>query len=128
MSVSDAEKQVIILMTCGPSTPSRCATPFFVASLLASMDAQVKVFLTMEAVKLAKTGVAQELVAMTGGKTILQFIRDAKDVGVKIHMCQPAMPGYEISQTDDLIDEIDEVSSGGVLADLLLSCDKVISF
>ena len=127
MAKLESEKQIVILMTCGPSTPSRCATPFFIASLLASMDAEVLVFLTMEAVQLARKGIAENLVALQGGKTVLQFIREAKMVGVQLHMCQPAMPGYEI-QAEDLIGEIDHISSGGVLADMLLGCDKVITF
>jgi hypothetical protein len=30
--------------------------------------------------------------------------------------------------TDNLIPEIDEISSGGALADMILSCDKVLFF
>lgn len=119
---------IIILMTSGPSTPERCATPFFIASLLASMDAKVKIFLTMEAVRLAVKDVADTLVAKKGGKTIIEFIREAKEVGVNIYMCLPALPGFDINATEDIIEEIDEFASGGVLADLLISCDKVISF
>lgn len=119
---------IIILMTSGPSTPERCATPFFIASLLASMDAKVKIFLTMEAVQLAVKNVADTLVAKKGGKSILHFMREAKDLGVNIHLCTPALPGYDINGADDIIEEVDELSSGGVLADLIISCDKVISF
>lgn len=128
MTLPPEEKSVVILMTCGPSTPGRCATPFFIAALLASMDAEVMVFMTMEAVRLAHKGVAEQLAAVPGGKSILQFMRDAKELGVKIHICTPALPGYDMAADIDIIDEVDELSSGGVLADMLLSCDKVITF
>lgn len=121
-------RSIIILMTSGPSTPERCATPFFIASLLASMDAKVQIFLTMEAVRLAVKDVADTLVARKGGKTIIEFMREAKELGVKIHMCLPALPGFDINVSKDVIAEVDELSSGGVLADLIISCDKVISF
>ena len=125
--LDNEEKSVVIVMTSGPSTPHRCATPFYLGSLLASMDADVKIFFTMEGVMLTKKGVAENLSAMKGGKTIIEFIRDAKTAGVKLHLCKPAMPGYEM-EIDDVIDEVDEISNAGALADLILSCDKAMFF
>ncbi len=121
-------KTVLIIMTSGPSTPHRCATPFFLGALLASMDAEVKIFFTMEGVNLMKKNVAENLRAMEGGKRVIEFIRDAKAAGVKLHVCLPALPGYQINEKLDLIPEVDERSSGGALADLILSCDKVLFF
>ncbi len=92
------------------------------------MDAEVNIFLTMEAVQLAENGVAESLAAMVGGKRIIEFIRDAKRAGVKLHLCLPALPGYDIDESKDIIDEVDALSGGGVLADLILSCDKVLTF
>jgi predicted peroxiredoxin len=127
LAADGAGKRVVIVMTSGPSTPHRCATPFFIAMLLAAMDAEVSIFFTMEGVLLTRKGVAEALRAMEGGKSILQFMREAKDGGAKLYMCRPAMPGYEIAE-DEVIAEIDEIASGGVLADLILSCDKVLFF
>ncbi|QKT04384.1 DsrE family protein [Ectothiorhodospiraceae bacterium 2226] len=126
--LDNEEKKVVIMMTSGPSTPHRCATPFFLGAILASMDAEVDLFLTMEAVKLAQRGVAENLAAMAGGKKIIEFMRDAKSAGVKLHLCLPALPGYEIDPNAEIIAEIDELSGGGVLADLVLSADRVLSF
>ena len=120
-------KTVVIVMTSGPSSPGRCATPFYLGALLASMDAEVTIFFTMEGVRLVQTGVAESLTAVQGGKRIIEFMRDAKSAGVKFHACLPALPGYDIEPVD-LIPEIDEVSSGGALADMILSCDKVLFF
>jgi hypothetical protein len=125
--VDHEEKSVVIVMTSGPSTRHRCATPFFLAALLASMDADVRLFFTMEGVRLCQRGVPENLTAMEGGKTIVEFMRDAKSAGVKFYLCRPALPGYDIDVTD-VIPEVDEVSSGGVLADLILSCDKALFF
>jgi predicted peroxiredoxin len=120
-------KSVIIVMTSGPSQAGRCATPFYLATLLASMDAQVTIFFTMEGVRLAQAGVAESLVAMEGGKKVIEFMREAKALGVRFHVCRPALPGFEIG-LGQLVPEIDEVSSGGVLADMILSNDKVLFF
>jgi predicted peroxiredoxin len=120
-------KTVVIVMTSGPSTPHRCATPFYIGAILAAMDAEVKIFFTMEGVKLCEKGVPERLTAMEGGKTILAFMRDAKAAGVRFHLCRPAMPGYEM-EVSSVIPEVDELSSGGELADLILSSDKALFF
>jgi len=120
-------KSVVIVMTSGPSTPHRCATPFYMAAILASMDAEVKIFFTMEGVRLCQKGVAENLTAMDGGKRIIEFMRDAKAAGARLYLCRPALPGYEMA-VENVIDEVDEISSGGVLADLILSCDKALFF
>ena len=120
-------KSVVIVMTSGPSTRHRCATPFYMGAILASMDAEVKIFFTMEGVKLCQKGVAEHLTAIDGGKTIIEFMRDAKAAGVRFYLCRAALPGYEM-EVDAVIDEVDELSSGGELADLLLSCDKALFF
>lgn len=126
--VDHEARMVVIVMTSGPSTPHRCATPFYLGALLASMDADVSIFFTMEGVNLVKRGVPENMAAMEGGKKIIEFIRDAKAAGVKLHVCLPALPGYKMDDKSDLIDEVDERSSGGALADLILSSDKVLFF
>lgn len=125
--LDNEEKSVVIVMTSGPSTPHRCATPFYISSVLSSMDADVSIFLTMEAVQLARAGVAENLVAMRGGKSILEFIRDAKQAGAKLYVCKPAMPGYEMDG-GEVIDEVNEIANASKMADLILSCDKSMYF
>ena len=120
-------KSVVIVMTSGPSTRHRCATPFYMAAILASMDAEVRIFFTMEGVRLCQKGIAENLTAIDGGKTIIEFMRDAKAAGVRFYLCRPALPGYEMV-VDSVIGEVDEFSSGGELADLILSCDKALFF
>lgn len=122
------EQTIVILMTSGPSTPGRCATPFYLGSILAAMDVEVHIFFTMEGVRLMERGVAEDLAAMEGGKRIIQFIRDAKRAGVVLHVCQPALPGYRIDAASDLIEEVDRVARASELADLVLRCNKVITF
>jgi predicted peroxiredoxin len=125
--IDHEEQKVVIVMTSGPTTAHRCATPFYLGALLAAMDADVTIFFTMEGVRLVKRGVPESLVAMAGGKPIIEFIREAKQAGVKLAACHPALPGYDMD-VDNLIAEIDEISSGGALADMILSCDKVLFF
>ncbi|MFN4263825.1 MAG: DsrE family protein [Thioalkalivibrionaceae bacterium] len=124
----EGEHMVVFIMTSGPSTPNRCATPFYLGAVMASMDIEVHVFFTMEGVRLVEKGVAESLRAMEGGKTILEFMRDAKRAGVTLHVCHPALPGYRIDPASDLIEEVDEVDRASTLADLILKADKVVTF
>ncbi len=126
--LDNEEQTVVIIMTSGPNEPGRCATPFYLGSVMAAMDIDVHIFFTMEGVRLMQRGVADDLRAMEGGKLIIDFIRDAKRAGVTLHVCHPALPGYKIDPATDLISEVDEVNRASELADLVLRSDKTLTF
>jgi predicted peroxiredoxin len=117
-------QQVLILVVSGPSTPARCAAPFHIATLLACMDAQVTLFLTGEAVQLAQQNIADTLRATEGGEPLLHFIRQAKDAGARLLMCR--QPGVPLDESA-LIAELDDISSGGELAQLILEAERVLT-
>ncbi|PAU54708.1 peroxiredoxin [Pseudomonas sp. PIC25] len=121
--MADAQR-VLILVASGPSTPARCAAPFHIATLLACMDADVTLYLTGEATQLAQRTVAESLRAVEGGEPVLHFIQQAKQAGARLLMCR--QPGVALDP-EALIDELDEIASGGELAQLILECDKVLS-
>ncbi|WP_017937414.1 DsrE family protein [Zestomonas thermotolerans] len=117
-------QRVLILVNSGPSTPARCAAPFYTATLLACMDAEVTLFLSGEGTQLARRTVAESLRAAEDGEPLLHFIRQAKLAGARLLMCRA--PGVEIDETT-LIDELDEISSGGELAQMILEYDRVLT-
>lgn len=117
-------QRVLILVNSGPSTPARCAAPFYTATLLACMDAEVTLFLSGEGTQLARRTVAERLRAAEDGEPLLHFIRQAKLAGARLLMCRA--PGVEIDETT-LIDELDEISSGGELAQMILEYDRVLT-
>ncbi|UVE17202.1 DsrE family protein [Pseudomonas sp. LS44] len=116
--------RVLILVTSGPSTPARCAAPFHTATLLACMDAQVTLFLSGEGAQLARQTVADTLYAAPGGEPLRHFIQQAKEAGVRLLMCRA--PGVEIDP-QTLIPELDDITSGGELAQMILEFDRVLS-
>lgn len=126
--LDNEEQTVVIVMTSGPSEAHRCATPFYLGSVMAAMDVNVHIFFTMEGVRLMQKGVPEDLRAMEGGKLVIDFIRDAKRAGVRLHVCDPALPGYRINPSTDLIPEVDEVNRASELADLVLRSDKTLTF
>ena len=117
-------QRVLILVASGPSTPARCAAPFHIATLLACMDAEVTLFLTGEGTQLARREIAETLHAVDGGEPLLHFIRQAKLAGARLLMCR--QPGVVIDQ-QALIEELDEISSGGELAQMILEYERVLT-
>lgn len=117
-------QRVLILVSSGPSTPARCAAPFHIATLLACMDAEVVLYLTGEGTQLARREVAETLRAVDGGEPLLHFIGQAKQAGARLLMCR--QPGGTVDP-QALIAELDEISSGGELAQMILEYDKVLS-
>jgi len=117
-------QRVLVLVASGPSTPARCAAPFHIATLLACMDAEVTLYLTGEGAQLARCDVAASLCAVEGGEPLLHFIRNAKQAGARLLMCR--QPGVEVDPVT-LIAELDEISSGGELAQMILEYERVLS-
>lgn len=119
-----AVRRVLIIVSSGPSTPARCAAPFHTATLLACMDAEVTLFLSGEAAQLAQQSVADTLRASEQGEPIRHFIQQAKLAGACVLMCRA--PGVVIDE-DALIPELDEIASGGELAQMILEYDRVLT-
>ncbi|MFI8480658.1 DsrE family protein [Pseudomonas sp. NPDC078700] len=119
-----ASQRILIVVNSGPSTPARCAAPFYTATLLACMDAQVTVFLSGEATQLAQAEVCDKLYAAADGEPVRHFIQQAKSAGIRLLMCRA--PGVVINE-QGLIPELDEIASGGELAQMILEYDKVLT-
>ncbi len=121
-------QRVLILVTSGPSTPARCAAPFHIATLLACMDAEVTLYLTGEAAQFAYPGVAETVFPEEDGAPVLHFIRQAKQMGVRLLLCRKPPSGGQTTLAEPvLIAEVDDYGSGGELATMILEYEKVLS-
>ncbi len=128
--------KVVILMTSGPKTPWRCASPFYIAALMSANEAEVEVFFNMDGTKLLKKGVAEKLLPAEPNclspngkklKTVYDFMKDAKQAGVKFYSCKQAIDsmGYK---PEDLIPELDGVFPASEFALRAMEADKVLTF
>ena len=131
-----SEKKVIILMTSGPKTPWRCASPFYIAALLASNEAYVEMFFNMDGTNLIKKGVAQRIIPGDPNclspngkklKTVYDFMKDAKSAGVKFVSCKQAIDSLGLTP-EDIIPELDEIVPASEFALRALEADKVLTF
>ncbi|HJL54599.1 MAG: DsrE family protein [Candidatus Thalassarchaeaceae archaeon] len=125
--MDEDDGSVAIYMTSGPATPQRCATPFYMASIAAAMDNEVKMVFQIDGVLLMVKGVADDLYATEGGKLVLDFIRDAKEAGVEMYVCSAALQLHSITK-DDLIEECEGVVGAAWMTDVGLDADLVLMY
>ena len=118
-------EKVLIVMTSGPDTPRRCATPFFFATLAAAMDYEVTMFFTIDGTLLLKKGMAETIYPKAGGKPVSDFIQDALDADVKFLACTASTELHDLTP-EDLIDNVKMV--GGAYMWQEAEDSKVLTF
>jgi predicted peroxiredoxin len=120
------DDKILIIMTSGPETPRRCATPFFMASLAAAMDYEVNMFFTIDGALLLKKGVADTIFPKAGGRAAGGYLQDALEAGVKFKACTASMELHGLTK-DDLIDEV-EMVGGASMWEMAEDAKSVVSF
>ena len=121
-----ADDKVMIIMTSGPDTPRRCATPFFFASLAAAMEYDVTMFFTIDGTLLLKKGMAETVYPKAGGKPVSAFLQDAMDAGVTFLACTASTELHDL-QPSDLIDGVKMVG-GASMWQIAEDCKTVLTF
>ena len=121
-----ADDKVMIIMTSGPDTPRRCATPFFFATLGAAMDYDVTMFFTIDGTLLLKKGLAETIFPKAGGKPVSDFIKDALEAGVKFTACTASTELHDL-QPSDLIEGVKMVG-GASMWQMAEDCKTVLNF
>jgi len=121
-----ADDSVLIIMTSGPDTPRRCATPFFFASLAIAMEYDVTMFFTIDGTLLLKKGMAETIYPKAGGKPVSAFLEEALEAGVKMVACTASTELHDL-QPGDLIDAIKMVG-GATMWQLAEDAKTVVTF
>lgn len=120
------DDKVMIIMTSGPDTPRRCATPFFFATLAAAMEYEVTMFFTIDGTLLLKKGMAETVFPKEGGEPVSKFLQDAIDAGVEFTACTASMELHGL-EADDLVDGIKMVG-GAYMWTVAEDCKTVLTF
>ncbi len=121
-----ADDKVMIIMTSGPDTPHRCATPFFFASLAIAMENEVTMFFTIDGTLLLKKGVAETVFPKNGSKPVSGFLQDAMDAGVEFLACTASMELHDL-KPEDLIDGV-KLVGGATMWQVAEECKTVLTF
>lgn len=119
--------KVLIVATCGPENPERCAAPFFFAQQAADLGASVSICFILQSPLLLKPGIAENLRAKEGGSPISDFIQIALKAGVEFNVCDAALKMNDMSP-DDMIEEVDNLVGPSFLVTRGLESDLVLSF
>lgn len=118
-----ASKLVIIMVNTDPRNGEELGAPFFQASVAAAMDYEVEVICTATAGRLMKKGVAAGLTVKEGSpKTVYDFIREAREAGVRFYCCSPNLDLFDMT-ADDLIPECDGVVGGAHVIQRIMEDD-----
>lgn len=120
------EDKILIIMTSGPDTPRRCATPFFMATLAAAMDYEVTMFFTIDGTLLLKKGLAKTIFPKAGGKSVEEFLNDALEAGVKMTACTASTELHGLTP-EDLIDGV-KMAGGASMWQMAEAAKTVVSF
>jgi predicted peroxiredoxin len=120
------EDKVLIIMTSGPDTPRRCATPFFFATLAVAMDYEATMFFTIDGTLLLKKGMAETIYPKAGGKPVSDFLKEAMDAGVKFLACTASTELHDLKPSD-LIDGVKMVG-GASMWQIAEDCKTVLTF
>ncbi len=125
--MQDGVKRLLYVMTHGVEAPERCATPFYLAAAAAAMDVEVGIYFTMNGPTLLRRGVP-EAIGPKGdrGARLRHFIDQARELGVRLYVCQPSLDLHDLSY-EDLIEGV-EMIGGAAFNELALQADAVIAF
>lgn len=122
-----AGKHVLVVATFSSSNPERCPAPFMFAGEAVKGGAEAGICFVLQAPLLLKRGVAENLRAREGGRTIREFIDEALSLGVKFHVCDAALQLCKMT-SEDLIDEVEELVGPSFLVKQGLKSDLVLTF
>lgn len=120
-------KKMLIMLTSGPDTPTRLATPFHQAMTAIALDAEeVVVIFTMEGTRLLKQGIAEQVFSKAGsGHSVLEAIQTAKECGVKFFVCPSSLELHDM-KLEDCIPELDGGMGAAGYAAMGLQDDVVV--
>lgn len=104
MSENEQSIDFAIVMTSGPDTPKRLASPFFLAATAAAEDMNVVVYFTGLGTQLLVKGVAENTYAKEGGKSIREFMDLAQQNGARFVLCKTSMDLFGIKDEDIAFD------------------------
>ncbi|HIP43584.1 MAG TPA: peroxiredoxin [Aquifex aeolicus] len=109
--------------TTGELINPQAGAPFFLATVATTMDYEVEMVITSEAGYLLMKDNAKKVKVRPGvEQTVYDFIKMAKEAGVKIYLCTPSLDLTDIYKEEDVNKELcDGILGGAAFLDKLMS-------
>ncbi|MFO7954176.1 DsrE family protein [Thioalkalivibrio sp.] len=98
--MSEETADLVVIMITGPENKRRLPSAFFLAATAAAAEQNVIMYFTGPATELLKTGVAENLYPMEGGKSIADFMKNAMDNGVQVMGCRQSLDLNGMDESD----------------------------
>lgn len=98
--MSEETADLVVIMITGPENTRRLPSAFFLAATAAAGEQNVIMYFTGPATELLKTGVAENLYPMEGGKSIADFMKNAMDNGVQVMGCRQSLDLNGMDESD----------------------------
>src|SRR5262245_19781062 len=112
-----ANRIIIVVWSCGPDNPRGAmlvAAPFVYALSARALDLEVEMHFTSSAVRWLFEGVAADAFTDHGKtKTVLDFIREAREAGVKMFACAMALGEHRHGEA--LVAEVEGIAGAATV-------------
>ena len=116
-----------IIMTSGPDTPKRLASPFFLAATAAVEEMNVVVYFTGQGTVLLQEGQAENAYPKEGGKPVKYFMDQARSNGAQFVACKASLDLNAIEASELVYDDLPMVGVAEALP-YLGAAEKLVSF
>ncbi len=98
--MSEETADLVVIMITGPENKRRLPSAFFLAATAAAAEQNVIMYFTGPATELLKTGIAENLYPLEGGKSIADFMKNAMDNGVQVMGCRQSLDLNGMDESD----------------------------
>lgn len=120
---------MIILMNTDPRNVEELGAPFYYAAVAAAMDYEVDVLCTAAAGRLLLKGVAETLQVKPGHpKTVLDWIREARDQGARFWACPANLHLFDRSEADLIPECSGTMGAAAAIGGLMDDDCRVLTF
>ncbi|WP_024326504.1 DsrE family protein [Thioalkalivibrio sp. AKL19] len=125
--MSEETADLVVIMITGPENKRRLPSAFFLAATAAAAEQNVIMYFTGPATELLKTGVAETIYPMEGGKSIADFMKNAMDNGVQVMGCRQSLELNGMDESDLAYQDLPLLSPSQALPSLG-SAGKVLTW
>ncbi len=120
---------IVLLVNTDPRHPAELGAPLHHAAVAAAMDYDVDVICTAAAGALMKKGVAEGLRVKEGSsRTVLDFIRNAHEAGVRFLCCSANLDLHGMTQADLIPECAGLVGTATFMAEIMETDARVMTY
>lgn len=127
--MTDRRRLIVLLVNTDPRHGAELGAPLHHAAVAAAMDYDVDVICTAAAGALMKKGVAETLrIKPDSPKTVLDFIRNAHEAGVRFLCCSANLELHGMTEADMIPECAGLVGTATFMAEIMETDARVLTY